>query len=87
MNQYKNFIMQFEDIVGNNNVLIDEPMKKHTSFKVGGPADLLITPTTLEQVKDSIILCRNNSIPYYIIGNGSNLLVRDGGIRGVVIKF
>ncbi len=58
MNQYKNFIMQFQDIVGNNNVLIDEPMKNHTSFKVGGPADLLITPTTLEQVKDSIALCK-----------------------------
>ncbi len=87
MNQYKNFIMQFQDIVGNNNVLIDEPMKNHTSFKVGGPADLLITPTTLEQVKDSIDLCKNSSIPYYIIGNGSNLLVRDGGLRGVVIKF
>ncbi len=88
MNQYKNFIMQFQDIVGSNNVLIDEPMKNHTSFKVGGPADLLITPpTTLEQVKDSVMLCQDNSIPYYIVGNGSNLLVRDGGLRGVVIKF
>ncbi|NFN86167.1 UDP-N-acetylmuramate dehydrogenase [Clostridium sporogenes] len=87
MNQYKNFIMQFQDIVGSNNVLIDEPMKNHTSFKVGGPADLLITPITLEQVKDSIMLCQDNGIPYYIVGNGSNLLVRDGGLRGVVIKF
>ncbi|EJO5346871.1 UDP-N-acetylmuramate dehydrogenase [Clostridium botulinum] len=87
MNQYKKFVLQFEDIVGNNNVLIDEPMKNHTSFKVGGPADMLIMPTTLEQVRESILLCKDNSIPYYIIGNGSNLLVRDGGIRGVVIKF
>ncbi|WP_251860804.1 UDP-N-acetylmuramate dehydrogenase [Clostridium sp. Marseille-Q2269] len=87
MNQYKNFNSQFKDIVGDNNILIDEPMKNHTSFKVGGPADILITPTTLDAVKESIILCKDNNIPYYIIGNGSNLLVRDGGIRGVVIKF
>lgn len=87
MNQYKNFNSQFKDIVGDNNILIDEPMKNHTSFKVGGPADILIAPTTLNAVKESIILCKDNNIPYYIIGNGSNLLVRDGGIRGVVIKF
>lgn len=87
MNQYKSFSLEFEKIVGSNNIFIDEPMKNHTSFKVGGPADILLTPTTSEQIRDSIILCQRENIPYYILGNGSNLLVKDGGIRGVSIKF
>lgn len=87
MNQYKSFSKDFENIVGINNIFIDEPMKKHTSFKVGGPADFLILPTSFQQVKDCIVLCKRNNIPYYIIGNGSNLLVKDAGIRGAVIKF
>lgn len=55
MNQYKSFSKDFENIVGINNIFIDEPMKKHTSFKVGGPADFLILPTNFQQVKDCIV--------------------------------
>ncbi|GAA0733824.1 UDP-N-acetylmuramate dehydrogenase [Clostridium oceanicum] len=87
MNQYKKFKEEFESIVGKSNIFIDEPMKKHISFKVGGPADLLVIPTEIDQVKKCISICKENCIPYYIIGNGSNLLVRDGGIRGAVIKL
>ena len=63
-----------------------EPMKLHTTFKVGGPADVLVTPD-LACLKDVVTLCRQYEEPFYIIGNGSNLLVGDKGVRGVVIAI
>ncbi len=68
-------------------VLFDEPMKNHTSFKIGGPADVMIIPRSEEELINSVKLCRENGIRFYIMGNGTNLLVRDGGMRGVVIKI
>ena len=62
-------------------------MKEHVNFKVGGPADILLIPSKVEQIIESIKICKDNNIPYFVIGNGSNLLVKDGGIRGVVIKL
>ncbi|WP_373897546.1 UDP-N-acetylmuramate dehydrogenase [Haloimpatiens sp. FM7315] len=85
MNQYKDFSCILKSIL-KEDVLIDEPMKKHTSFKVGGPSDVLVTPESLSDIVDVIKLCRKEKVPYCIIGNGSNILVKDGGIRGVVIK-
>lgn len=75
------------NIVGQENVKLDEPMKKHTSFRVGGPADILVKPTSETQLSDIMVLIKKEKIPYLIIGNGSNLLVKDGGIRGVVIEI
>lgn len=74
-------------IVGEDNVFVDEPMSRHTTFKVGGPADYLVTPHTVEEIKDIIKSCRETNTNYYIIGNGSNLLVKDSGLRGVVIQL
>ena len=68
-------------------MLFDEPMKNHTSFKIGGPADLMIIPNTEKDIVESVKLCRDNNIKYFIMGNGTNLLVKDSGIRGVVIKI
>lgn len=68
-------------------VLLNEYMNKHTSFKTGGPADVLAKPSSVEEIKNIILYCKQNHIPYYVIGNGTNLLVKDGGIRGVVIKI
>ncbi|MTI69709.1 MAG: UDP-N-acetylmuramate dehydrogenase [Firmicutes bacterium] len=68
-------------------VLIDEPMKEHTYFKIGGPADIMVLPNTVNDIAMAIKLCKDKLINYYIIGNGTNLLVRDKGIRGVVIKI
>ena len=82
-----NFINSLKQIVGNENLLLDEPMKNHTSFKVGGPADALVYPTNYDMIKNIILLCKENNISFFILGNGSNLLVKDGGIRGVIIKF
>ena len=75
------------NILDKEDIKIDEPMKKHISFKVGGPADVLVKPKTEEQLKEIIKFVKNENIPFLIIGNGSNLLVKDGGIRGVVIEL
>ncbi|BDR68236.1 UDP-N-acetylmuramate dehydrogenase [Clostridium tetani] len=87
MNHYKDFISNLIENLGSENVKTNELMKNHTSFKVGGPVDILVTPESYEQVQYVIKHSRENNIPYFIMGNGSNLLVRDGGIRGLVIKF
>lgn len=74
-------------VLGTENVHRDEQMKEHTTFRVGGPADWLVTPEEEEQVRRTVNLLRNNGIPYYVMGNGSNLLVGDKGYRGVVIQI
>lgn len=75
------------NIIDKNNIKIDEPMKKHISFRVGGPADILVKPNTEEELSALVKLIKKENIPCLIIGNGSNLLVKDGGIRGVVIEL
>lgn len=69
------------------NILFNEPMKKHTAFKIGGPADTFIKVDSIEDLKEILKLSKNNNIPINIIGNGSNLLVTDKGIRGIVLKI
>lgn len=68
-------------------ILIDEPMSRHTTFKIGGPADLMVLPRNIDEITQVISLCHSMELPYFVMGNGSNLLVRDGGIRGVVLKI
>ena len=65
----------------------DEMMKKHTSFKIGGPADFFVKVKNIEQLKNVKKLALDNNIPFNIVGNGSNLLVKDNGIRGIVVKI
>lgn len=72
---------------GITNILENEPMKNHTTFKIGGPVDLMIIPNNEEELLKTLEITRRENIPTMILGNGSNLLVRDGGIRGVVIKL
>lgn len=69
------------------NYRFDEPMKQHTSFKVGGPAEIFFEPEDVEELRKTIGFVKHKRIPYYIIGNGTNLLVGDKGIRGAVIKL
>lgn len=87
MNQYKKFEGLFKEFYKSENVIVDAEMKNYVHFRVGGPADILLIPENKDQVVKTIELCKNNNIPYFVVGNGSNLLVRDGGIKGVVIKF
>jgi UDP-N-acetylmuramate dehydrogenase len=68
-------------------LLFDEPMQKHTSWRIGGPADIFVLPTKTEHLIRIMELTHGHQIPWYVIGKGSNLLVRDGGVRGVVIKL
>jgi len=87
MNYIQYFVAELNKFMDEDDIKIDVPMKKYTSFKVGGNADLFITPKRYEDVNKIIDLCKSNNINYYIVGNGSNLLVKDGGLRGVVIKL
>ena len=75
------------EITGEKNASADEVMSAHTTFRVGGPADYFASPSDADQVAGIIELCRKCEIPYFVLGNGSNLLVGDKGIRGVVIEM
>jgi UDP-N-acetylmuramate dehydrogenase len=68
-------------------ILFDEPMRHHTSFRIGGPADALVMPGSVADLRRALQLARRAAVPLTITGNGSNLLVRDGGLRGVVVKL
>lgn len=80
------FLTELQNVMGGSGIFMEEPMKKHTTFRVGGPADVLVQPdeTALAAI---LALCRQYYVPYSFIGNGSNLLVGDKGIRGVVIEM
>ena len=67
-------------------VEIDEPMNKHTSFKIGGNADIYVTAKTCKDIQTTLLLAKEKQIPFVVLGNGSNLLVGDKGIRGIVLK-
>ncbi len=82
MEKFLNFLKQ-----NNINFALNEPMKNHTSFKIGGNADIFISPKNINECSDVILECNNEKIPYIIVGRGSNLLVRDEGIKGVVISI
>lgn len=80
------FLTELQNVMGGSGIFMQEPMKKHTTFRVGGPADVLVQPdeTALAAI---LALCRRYHVSYSFIGNGSNLLVGDKGIRGVVIEM
>ena len=68
-------------------VRFDEPMSLHTSFHIGGPADVLIIPADRKDLRTVLRIAQEEKVPLTVIGNGSNLLVRDKGIRGIVLKL
>lgn len=72
--------------VGTDAVKTEEPMKNHTTFRIGGPARYFVTPKTTKELADVIALCRSAEVPFLVMGNGSNLLVADKGWRGAVIS-
>ena len=87
MNKYGKFVGLFREFYNEDNIKIDEKLSSYVNFRVGGPADILLILESKEQIKKSICICKENNIPIYVIGNGSNILVRDGGFRGVVISL
>lgn len=82
-----NILKELSLILNEKNIFINEMMSKHTTFRIGGPADFFVVPECVDEVCKIIKLCKEQRIPYYIIGNGSNLLVGDKGYRGIVIQI
>lgn len=85
MNQ--NVINELYRIVGEKNVKLEEPMCKHTTFRIGGPVQAFVTPQTTEELGQIVLLCNAEKTPFFMLGHGSNLLVGDGGMEGVVIQL
>jgi UDP-N-acetylmuramate dehydrogenase len=75
------------NITSENNVMVNEPLKNHTYTHLGGAADILVTPETYEQVRQIVKLANHEDVPFTLLGNGSNLIVKDGGIRGIVMNL
>ena len=67
--------------------LCHEPLARHTTFRIGGPADYYVMPDSVEQCKQLITLCKECEKPYRVIGNGSNILCADDGVEGVIIDM
>jgi UDP-N-acetylmuramate dehydrogenase len=82
-------IKQFQELrqVFRGEIKTDEPLSKHTSFRIGGPADFYLYPKDLEDLSTVIEFAQNNKLPKFVIGNGTNLLVSDDGLRGIVIDL
>lgn len=81
------FYEELKNIIPEARIKADEPMKMHTTFRIGGPAKYFVIPETKEEIKAIIECCKGADMPYYILGNGSNLLVSDKGFEGVVIQI
>lgn len=78
---------KFCELLGEASVLVDEPMSRHTTFRIGGPAKYFLVPNSYEQIKGILDICKEENLPYFILGNGSNLLVSDDGFDGVIIQI
>lgn len=83
----RNFLDRVTEIIDKERVLTNEPMRKHTTFRIGGPADYFVCPENIEEVQKVVCLCNEMDMPFYLLGNGSNLLVGDKGYRGIIIRL
>lgn len=75
----------FSSFLRRNQIKLNEPMSRHTTFGIGGAADCFVIPETIEELQKVIVEVTKANVPFFILGGGANLLVRDKGIRGVVI--
>ena len=82
-----NLKQRFQEILEDNRILEAELMSRHTTFRIGGPADFFLVPETADEIKKIIAVCKEKNVPYFILGNGSNLLVSDKGYQGVVVQL
>ena len=81
------FYQKFQSLFQREQIRIKEPLSKHTTFQIGGPADLFLLPEDEKQIAGAIKLCKEENVPFFILGKGSNLLVSDKGYQGVIIKL
>jgi len=86
-NHSEEILLKLNKIIPPARLLLNEPLSKHTTFKIGGPADYLVFPATLEEISSIMLIAKEFEIPVTILGNGSNILVLDKGIKGLVLKF
>ncbi len=86
-NNISAILPQLRAVVGNESCLTDEPMAGHTTFRIGGPADCFLLPHSTEELRQLLSILKQERIPYFVMGNGSNLLVSDAGFRGAVISI
>ena len=83
----KNLAKELEKYISKDDIFIDEPMSKHTSIKIGGPADVYAKLKSIENISKILKIVKEKNIPITILGNGTNILVKDNGIRGLVIRI
>ena len=81
------FLEELNSIFTAEHIKHKEPMSRHTTLRIGGEADYMVLPSSIEEIKQVVLLCKRYNMPFYIMGNGSNLLVSDSGYRGLVIKL
>lgn len=86
-NMRQEFETRLFHTIDKEKIYVNEKMEKHTTFRIGGPADYFVMPSDVTDVKAVIELCEQEKVPYYVVGNGSNLLVGDKGFRGVIIQI
>lgn len=83
----KTIIEQLREKIADDHILMDEPMKKHTTFRIGGPADYFVVPSDLEEIQHACKIAREHGLAFFVLGNGSNLLVADDGMDGMVLQI
>lgn len=86
-NIYYEFIKKLETLIPSEQIFLNDSLAKYTTFRIGGPADCLLQPASTAEVAQAITLANHYEIPVTVLGNGSNVLVLDQGIRGLVIRF
>ena len=82
----KIYELLLEKGIKKENIFIDELMSKHTSFKTGGKADILIKAYNVEEIKNILQISKENNIPLFVLGNGTNILVKDEGYKGIILQ-
>ena len=80
-------IDKLKQIIPEKYILSNEPMKKHTTFRIGGPADIFAAPESIEEIEAVCRFAKEEGIPLFVLGNGSNLLVADDGMDGIVLQI
>lgn len=84
---YHAILEQLNEMITQGTITVDEPMSRHTSFAIGGPADIFVEPASVEEIQKVCAFVKEKEMPFFIVGNGSNLLVADTGIRGLVMHL
>jgi len=86
-NNSNHVLTKLSQIIPADRLFVNEPLARHTTFKIGGPADYLVLPSSIKEVSEVMVIAKEYEVPVTVLGNGSNILVLDKGIRGLVLKM